>query len=272
MTKMRKTLTAILMVVLAISSLGIAVSFAKADLSASNMNTENMGIGNMRIANTDTTIQRSWVHLTGKITQWGSNPVNGTISVHAGAVKVNDTLARALVTASAVWNNGTAKPTGNFTYTYYAAKLVNCQTAKRNFEGNNFYLNGTWVLTTVTVTNTVITNDGVTSWNRNTNAVSTKAIGQLTVTNNWTRFTLTINGIDPLSGLVRRVVASVKQVNICKVADDGVDKVTVKDLLIVARAYRAMPGMSNYDQELDFNMHFKIDITNLATAAANVGQ
>ena len=28
----------------------------------------------------------------------------------------------------------------------------------------------------------------------------------------------------------------------------------------------------NYDQKLDFNLHYKIDITNLATVAANVGQ
>jgi hypothetical protein len=267
MTKMRKTFAAILMAVLAISSIGLAASFAKADISMGNMN-----VANMNVANTDTTIQRSWVHLTGKITQWGSTPVNGTISVQARELKVNDTVARAMVVASAVWNNGTAKPTGNFTYTYYAAKLANPQMAKLNYEGNNFYLNGTWALYTVTVTNTVITNDGVTSWHRDVNAVTTKAAGQLNVTDNWTKFTLTINGIDQLSGLVRRVLTRTVQINACKVAEDGANKVTVQDLLMVARAYGAMPGMNNYDQKLDFNLHFKIDVTNLATVAANVGQ
>jgi hypothetical protein len=247
---MRKNLAVILLAVLAIGSLCAAVSSA----------------------NADTSIQRSWVRLTGRITQWGSTPVNGTISVQARTVRVNDTLARKFVGASAVWTNGTVKPRGNFTYTYYAAKLVNLQTAKLNYQGNDFFLNGTWAIYNVTVTNTVITNNGITSVHRDTDAVSTKAIGQLNVTDNWTKFTLTINGIDPLTGLVHRVKTSLVQMNVCKVSDDGTNKVTIQDVLIVARAYGAMPGMNNYDQKLDFNLHYKIDITNLATVAANVGQ
>jgi hypothetical protein len=58
--------------------------------------------------------------------------------------------------------------------------------------------------------------------------------------------------------------------NICKVSDDGKPQVTIRDFQIVARAYGAIPGMNGYDQKLDFNLHYKIDITNLATVAANV--
>ena len=261
---MRESVVAILLAILAISSLSAAISFAKAD--------DSVASADMSAASTDVSILRSWVRLNGKITQWGSTPVNGSISVQAGALRVNDTLARASVKASAVWNNGTAKPTGNFTYTYYAANLVFAQKVRRNYEGNNFFLNGTWVVSNVTVTNTVITNNGLISRHHDVNTVTIKAVGQLNVTDNWTKFTLTINGIETLSGLVHRVMTSTVQVNVCKVADDGDTKVTIKDVLIVVRAYGAMPGMKFYDQKLDFNLHYKIDITNLATVAANVQQ
>jgi hypothetical protein len=253
--KMRKNLTAILLAVLAISSLCIAVAYANTDAS---------------VANTDISIQKRWVCLAGKITQWGSTPVNGTISVQARVTSVNDNLARKFVAVSAVWTNGTAKPRGNFTYTFYAAKLVNLNMTRINYQGNNFYLNGTWAVSNVTVTNTVITNDGVTSVHRETNAIFTKAVGQLNVTDKWTKFTLSINGIDPLTGSVRRYVWRTVEMNICKVSDDGKPQVTIRDFQIVARAYGAMPGMNGYDQKLDFNLHYKIDITNLATVAANV--
>jgi len=251
-TKMRKHLAVILLAVLAISSLCVAVAYANTD------------------AATDVSIQKSWVRLAGKITQWGSTPVNGTISVQARAISVNENLARKFVVASATWTNGTAKPRGNFTYTYYAAKLVKLNMTRINYQGNDFYLNGTWAVSNVTVTNTVITNDGVTSVHRETKAVSTKAVGQLNVTDKWTKFTLSINGIDPLTGSVRRLVWRTVEMNICKVSDDGKPQVTISDFRIVARAYGAMPGMNNYDQKLDFNLHYKIDITNLATVAANV--
>jgi hypothetical protein len=245
---MGKNLAAILLAVLVISSLGVAVSFA----------------------NADTLIQQRWVRLTGRVTQWGSTPVNGTISVQARTISVNESLARRFVGVSAVWANGTPKPRGNFTYTFYAAKLVNLNMARLNYQGNNFFLNGTWAVYTVSVTNTVITNHGVTNVHRDTNAVSTNAVGQLNVTDNWTKFQLFISGIDPLTGSVHRSVISQIQMNWCKVSDDGNPKVTMQDVLTVARAYGAMPGMNNYDQKLDFNLHFKIDITNLATVAANV--
>lgn len=249
---MRKHLIAILLAVLAISSLCVAVAYANTDASP------------------NVSIQRRWVRLGGKITDWGSTPVNGTLSVQTRAMTINDNLAKRFFAASAVWSTGTVKPRGNFTYTFYAAKLVNLEMAQINYQGNDFYLNGTWAVSNVTVSNTVITNDGVTSVHRETNVVSTKAVGQLNVTDKWTKFTLSINGIDPLSGSVRRFVWSTMEMNVCKVSDDGKTQVTISDFRMVARAYGAMPGMANYDQKLDFNMHYKIDITNLATAAANV--
>ncbi len=255
--KMRKNLALILLAVLAVSTIGAAAGFANAEVSTT---TNTM------------MVQQSWVHLTGTIKQWGSTPVNGTISVMARTLTVSDTLARKFIGVSAVWNNGTLRPTGNFTYTFYATKLLNLETAKLNYQGNNFYLNGTWTVYNVTVTNTIIKNDGVTSWHRDVNAVSTTVTGQLNVTDSWTKFTLTLQGIDPLTGSVHRALIKSMQMNICKVSDDGNPKVTIQDLQMVVKAYGAMPGMGNYDQRLDFNMHFKIDLTNLATVAANVGQ
>jgi hypothetical protein len=46
--------------------------------------------------------------------------------------------------------------------------------------------------------------------------------------------------------------------------------VTKADVASVVSAYGSSPGWGNYDQRMDYNMHYKIDITDLATAAANV--
>jgi hypothetical protein len=46
--------------------------------------------------------------------------------------------------------------------------------------------------------------------------------------------------------------------------------VTTADLNSVVKAYGSMPGWGNYDQRMDYNFNFKIDICDIATAAANV--
>jgi hypothetical protein len=38
----------------------------------------------------------------------------------------------------------------------------------------------------------------------------------------------------------------------------------------VAGAYGTMPGYGNYDQRMDYNFNYRIDICDLATAAANI--
>jgi hypothetical protein len=138
---------------------------------------------------------------------------------------------------------------------------------------SNYFLNGTWNVYTVTSNVTIITNTAgqITSVHRSLDTTVQKAYGELTVTDSWTKFTLAINGIDPLTGSVTYSVQRQVQFNPFKVTDDSVTTaVTKADIAAVAQAYGAMPGWGNYDARMDFCGHFKIDIADLSTVACNL--
>jgi hypothetical protein len=60
------------------------------------------------------------------------------------------------------------------------------------------------------------------------------------------------------------------QFNPFKITDDLTSSVSKTDLTTVAKCYGNMPGWGNYDQKMDFNFNYRIDIADLATVAANV--
>ena len=98
-----------------------------------------------------------------------------------------------------------------------------------------------------------------------------KVYGELNVTDSWTKFTLKFTGYDPLTGSVTRSVTRQVQFNWYKVTDDVAGTaVTRADVNAVVQCYRAMPGWGNYDNRMDFNFNYKIDIADLATVAANL--
>ena len=93
----------------------------------------------------------------------------------------------------------------------------------------------------------------------------------LKVTDNWSKFTLAINGIDPLTGSVFRSVTRQVEFNPFKVTEDSTTNVVTKaDIAAVVHAYGAMPGWGNYDAKMDFCNHFKIDIADLSTVACKL--
>jgi hypothetical protein len=147
-------------------------------------------------------------------------------------------------------------------------------TLSANSIATDYFLNGTWTVYTVISNITIITNaDGqITNVHRSSDTSIQKAYGELTVTNSWTTFTLAINGIDPLTGSVVRSVTRQVQFNPFKVTDDTTSNVVTRaDIAAVAQSYGSMPGWGNYDARLDVCGHFKIDIADLSTVAANVG-
>lgn len=98
-----------------------------------------------------------------------------------------------------------------------------------------------------------------------------KADGQLTVTDNWSKFTLNINGIDPLTGSVFRSMTRQMQFNQFKVTDDSTSNtVTRSDINAVAQCYGAIPGWGSYDTRMDFNNNYRVDIADISTVAANM--
>jgi uncharacterized cupin superfamily protein len=225
--------------------------------------------------------QRSYIRINGIITQWGTTDVNGALQTQAGTTTRADLSTNQGAVATAIWTTNNSRPITavqakqNFTYVFYEARLRNASvsTLSTSTSDPNYFLNGTWNVWTVTSTVNINTNaDGqITSVHRSSDSSVQTAYGELNVTSNWTKFTLSINGIDPLTGSVVRSVQRQVQFNPFKVTDDTTSNVVTKsDIAAVIHAYGAMPGWGNYDVKMDFCNHFKIDIADLSTVAANM--
>jgi hypothetical protein len=100
--------------------------------------------------------------------------------------------------------------------------------------------------------------------------IANKAYGELNVTGNWTKFVLSIDGVDELNGVVKRARMNQMIFNKFKVSEDGTEKVSRYDLTVLSKIYGARPGWGSYDGNMDFNCNYKIDIADLTTVAANV--
>jgi hypothetical protein len=253
----------------AISSISLAVA------NATVASTTNMGT-NVQNA----LAQRSYIRINGVISQWGTTTVTGTLQTQAGTSMRTDLSTNQLAAATAIWTTNTSRPISavqakqNFTYTFYEARLRNASvsTLSASSASTNYFLNGTWNVYTVVSSVTVLTNANgqITSVHRNSQTTMQQAYGELNVTDNWTKFTLSITGIDQLSGSVFASVQRQVQFNPFKVTDDSVTTAANKaDIAAVIHAYGAMPGWGNYDARMDFCGHFKIDIADLSTVAAN---
>jgi hypothetical protein len=186
----------------------------------------------------------------------------------------------------AIWTTNITRPIAtpmtaikvpeNFTYSFYTARLVKGNFSALDYMGDAFFLNGTWNVWSVTETFTIRTNNTtghIISIDRNQliAPVVTGANGNLTVPSGWSTFTLDIQGVAPLTGRVifETTISSVFNPFMLG-TDSSSTMVTKSDLDNVASAYGSMPGWGNYDVKMDYSMHYRIDICDLATAAANL--
>jgi hypothetical protein len=270
--RMKTKIAAIILAVITVTSLGLAVGF----VNASTM----MGQNSMAATVSSRPVQASWVRINGVITKWGTTDVRGLLNVQARTALLNNADTRQLAQAGAVWTTNisraisTVRSKENFTYTFYAARLMNASVSTLSYGASNFFINGTWNVYKVQSNVTIITDsDGnIVHVHRDSNTDVSKAYGELNVTDNWTKFKLQLTGYDPLTGSVTRSITRQMQFNMFKVADDAAvsNVVTKADFAAVVKCYRAMPGWGNYDNAMDFNSNYRIDIADLSTVAANM--
>ena len=281
---MKKKLALVLVVIIAVggfSAMAAANAMPFWNWRNFQANHGNLGNGNHGFRYwSNTNLQTSFVRFNGVINEWGTTEVNGTLQAQARTIVINQSDVRQGSSVTAIWTTNNSRPIEalrtreNFTYTFYTAKLVDASESALNVEGNDFVLTGNWTVYEVTANITVITNaDGdIVSFHnsQDATALATKASGDLNVTDNWSNFTLNIEGVDQLSGTVHAQRTTTRMFNPFKINDDDSDTVTTTDLASVVHAYGAMPGWGNYDQRMDYNFNYKVDICDLSTAAANV--
>ncbi len=273
---MKKKIAAIMLAVFTVGSLFLTVGFANALPMRGPISIFNSIQG---AAGPFRPVQTSWVRVTGFINEWGATEATGMLQVHAKTALLDSSDTRQLAMASVVWSNmsrpiNAIRAKENFTYTFYSARLMNASVSTLSLDTINFFLSGTWNVHTVESNVTIITNDKdeITSVRRTSNNTIIKAYGELDVTDNWTKFELTIEDIDPLTGSVVRTMTRQRQFNPFKVdvEDPTGNTVTKADFVTITKCYRAMPGWGNYDNKMDFNFNYKIDIADLSTVAANM--
>jgi hypothetical protein len=279
--EMKKTLAVVLLVIIGISSLSFAVASASAfgPVGPVGPVSRNWGwrVGSWMRRGVIFPFQRSWIRLNGIVETWGSQEVNGSLWVNAWTVGFDEEVRQAAF-ATAIWSNTTNfRQRGNFSYSFYVARLVDANGSALNYEDVDFFMNGTWNVFNVTMSQTIIKSGDLESgytvdWQTKTDIdpIANKAYGELNVTDNWTKFVLSIDGVDELNGVVTRAGMWQMMFNKFKVSEDGTDKVSHIDLTVLARIYGARPGWGSYDSNMDFNCNYKIDIADLSTVAANV--
>jgi hypothetical protein len=232
-------------------------------------------------ANANGLTSRSYIRINGAISQWETTPVRGFLQTQARIGTFENGNTNQLASATAIWTTNLSRPImavaskQNFTYVFYEAKLANASvsTLSSSTSSADYVLSGTWNLFNVTSKVTIITNDNgqITAVHRTMDKTIQKVSGTLSVTDNWSVFTLSLTNIDPLTGSVARSVIRQVAFNPFKVTDDITTKVVTKaDIAAVIRSYGAMPGYGNYDPKMDFCGHFKIDIAALSTVASNM--
>ncbi|XHH09769.1 MAG: hypothetical protein ACFCUE_03850 [Candidatus Bathyarchaeia archaeon] len=250
--------------ILLISSLTLAVNFAAA--------AQNRG------ENSNRPQQKTWVRINGVINSWGEEEVNGLLQTRSRTTLLANEDKRDLTSATAIWTTNNSRPINsvrdkeNFTYVFYAARLNNASVSDFSISDTDYFLNGTWNLYTVTSTITVTTdeNDTIVNVHRESDTQVTQAYGELSITDNWTKFTLNIDGQDSLSGTVYRSLTRQAAFNRFAIIDQSATKATRADLSQMATCFHATPGWGNFDAQMDFNGNFEVDIADISTVAANM--
>jgi hypothetical protein len=234
-----------------------------------------MGNGAASVANRP--VSASWIRINGVIKQWGTTEVRGQLQtqVRAAVLQSSDTSQRA--GASAIWTTNitreiqAVRAKENFTYVFYAARLLNASVSTvSGAAATSYFINGTWNVANVTSTVTVITNENgeITKVLRNQDITPQQVYGELNVTGN--TFTLTLGTMDPLTGSVWRSITR-SWFNPFQMTDDSTSNVVTKsDVHAVAQCYGAMPGWGSYDTRMDFNNNYRVDIADISTVAANM--
>jgi len=118
-----KALIFAVIAILLVSSFALAVEFVAASMDSA------------AVANRP--VQRSWIRINGVIEKWGETDVRGQLQTQAKTALLQSSDTRQLASASAIWTTNTTraiqgvKAKENFTYTFYATRLLNGSVSTR---------------------------------------------------------------------------------------------------------------------------------------------
>jgi hypothetical protein len=238
--------------------------------------------GTVETTITETTLpslQYTWVHVVGPVTQYGNETAMGWLDAKATITNVTQ-LAKVHVfwmpKPSFTPMNG-SKP-ANFTYSFYHASLINTTIAAMNYTGYDFYVSGLWTVCNVTFT---YYGQKFDHCKENVTVIKQNATGALEVSGIWKNFIVSISGFDHVKGLVTRMKQSEKRIldgDISGPNGQPDSTVNIYDLVAVAKHIGETPGLGQGSHDLqqvesyDLNFDFHIDVYTLVSVATDIGR
>jgi hypothetical protein len=127
---------------------------------------------------------------------------------------------------------------------------------------------GLWNIDKVKITTKFNLNGAPINTVREITPIVTQAKGQLLITPDWKKFTIVVDGADTLQGIEISMTTTTNPMN--QFSFGAGPRANIGDLMQVMGGFRAIPGFSNYNPDLDCNKDSKIDLADLTTVAANM--
>jgi len=222
-----------------------------------------------------TTTESTFVAMSGRVTYYGPKPAYGCLRAFAEVKKWAE--------VKIIWTDmGPHILSFPVTYYFYAAKLVKSDIVELKYDGKDFYVHGLW-----DVWNVTLFYDGHGRlWKWIVTPIVDDEPGDLSVFNGWTDFIVDIKPKPPMELIAGKVLRYWIKPSPIPQSDCTLDStIDIYDLVHVARAYRNTPGVGSYmGAELniestlestlntDLNLDFAVDIYDLTTVAANLGE
>jgi len=241
--------------------------------------------------------QFEYVQLVGHVTKYDNTSAFGWLNANA---KISNTTATGVDNESHVnicWEplfpsilplwNVTPIAIGNFTYSFYAARLINTTMVALNYSGYDFYVSGLFTVLNVTFT---YSGEHWENFQESETCVAQNVTGELMANGNWNgngpsawrtsagNFTLSLAGFSDVTGSVELFVLHARAILDGDVLGHGV--VDIYDLVYVARRIGDTPGapqlggLQSFEgiEKADLGFDFHVDIYDLVTVASEFGQ
>jgi hypothetical protein len=221
-------------------------------------------------------IQYTWVHVAGRVTYYGSVSSFGWLTAHA-KISGFENITKAHVCWIPYLTQLPSKQLQNpvnYTFTFYAARLIDTTIVQLNYNGYDFYIAGLWTVINVTCK---YYGENFEDYEEYKSIIIQNSTGELKVYNGWQDFTVSINGFNDVKGKVVFSRISSLRISECDVNYDG--KVDIADLVHVARCIGSTPGcvmgsfeLSKFTEfvSVDFNFDFKINVYDLVSVATEI--
>lgn len=205
-----------------------------------------------------------WVSSTGSVSTYSSDPAQGWLRVFTspdyGWVK-----GWCVFSIPPLGSHGIGFNPPSFNFTLHVVRMINASFVELDFNGSDLMVRGFWEVNNMTNPST---SSDVFGLIQNMTVKS----GELSITGNWSSFTINIEGYKSVQGnITSYFVGEVYgHYPYADLDDDGT--IDMRDIGRIARAFASVFGFSfRYDFRADINFDFIVDMRDIGVCARRFG-